>query len=229
MIELCDIRLSQGTFQLGPISLHIPTGAYAVLMGRTGLGKSSLLEAIAGLRMIDSGEIWLRGVCVNGWTSAERRLGYVPQDAVIFPHLSVAENLAFGPRVRGERWAAIQPKIAELAKALELEHLLSRKAGPLSGGEMRRVALGRALAFQPDLLLLDEPLTGLDALSRDRILQQLQHLKATQTVTVLHVTHDTTEAELLADQRFLLQDSGLGLAASAGEEWPSIGGNPKTT
>ena len=199
MIHLDAIAIRQGAFRLGPVSLAVPVGGYVALMGPTGCGKTSLIEVAAGLRSPASGRVRLRGTDATGWPPAARGLGYVPQDAAVFRTLTVRDNLAFALRVREWGAAARAARVAELADWLGLAGILDRRAVGLSGGEARRVALGRALAFRPDILLLDEPLSSLDESTRDGLIEVLLALKATRATAILHVTHSPTEAARLAD------------------------------
>ena len=199
MIHLDAIAIRQGTFRLGPVSLAVPAGGYVALMGPTGCGKTSLIEVVAGLRSPAAGRVRLRGTNATDWPPAARGLGYVPQDAAVFRTLTVRENLAFALRVREWGEAARAARVNELADWLGLAGLLDRRAVGLSGGEARRVALGRALAFRPDILLLDEPLSSLDEPTRDGLIELLLALKATRATAILHVTHSPTEAARLAD------------------------------
>jgi ABC-type sugar transport system ATPase subunit len=212
MIEVFNLALSQGSFTLKGVSLAVPTGAYAVLMGRTGCGKTTLLEAIAGLRPLRSGIIRLLGRDVTHCTPAERGVGYVPQDGALFQSMSVADNLAFAPRLR--RWPTekVESRVAELADWLGLRSVLHRPPTGLSGGEKQRVALGRALAHDPPVLLLDEPLSALDDDTRAQLLDLLQGLRQRRAITVLHVTHHRGEAEQLGDRIFRI-DAGQLLAS----------------
>ncbi|MCX7664233.1 MAG: ABC transporter ATP-binding protein [Gemmataceae bacterium] len=204
MILCEDLLIQQGSFSLGPLSLTIPTGKYAVLMGETGCGKTSLLESIVGLRQIASGKVIVDGVLVNRLPPAQRQFGYVPQDGALFTTMTVAENLSFALMIRGvSRREQIQRQ-NELAQELGITHLLSRMPANLSGGEKQRVALGRALAHRPKLLLLDEPLSSLDQKTRSEMIEILRATHAHWGLTVLHVTHHNEEADRLAQIRFRL-------------------------
>jgi molybdate/tungstate transport system ATP-binding protein len=222
MIELRQMQIRQDAFQLGPVNLLIHPGEYVVVMGQTGSGKSTLLECITGLRPPTSGEVLLRSKLANSLSCAERNLGYVPQDSAIFPTMTVAENLAFGLSTRGWPRKQIDERVAELASVLRLQELLHRRAVNLSGGEARRIALGRALAFRPDILLLDEPLTGLDEQTHELILTYLGELKKEYSFSALHVTHDEAEARFLADKLYILRGGQLELARSEGTQWPAV-------
>jgi ABC-type sugar transport system ATPase subunit len=197
VISLHHLTIRQGAFALAGVSFTVPTGGYAAVVGKTGCGKTTLLEVIAGLRRPTAGAVRLRGVDVTGWPPAARRLGYVPQDAAVFPALTVRENLGFTLSVRGWPPAEIETRVAELAGQLDLVPLLDRPAVGLSGGEAQRVAVGRAVAFRPDVLLLDEPLAAVDAGTRARVLAVLAAVKG--ATTVLHVTHDLREVDRLAE------------------------------
>lgn len=207
MIELREVTIHIGDCQLENVSLTIDTGQYAVLMGRTGLGKTTLLEAICGLRKISSGRILIQGTDVTDWSPGDRSIGYVPQDLALFPTMSVADHLAFAMRLRKQPQAAINARVDEMANLLGITHLLPRGVTHLSGGEAQRVALGRALAFGPAVLLLDEPLSALDEATKDEMHQMLHSIKSHNQVTTIHVTHNSEEAKALADIVFLL-DSG---------------------
>jgi molybdate/tungstate transport system ATP-binding protein len=206
LIEIRDLSIHQGAFALSGVSLQIATGRYGVLMGKTGCGKTSLLEAIAGLRPIASGQIVLGNRDVTGLSPGERGSGYVPQDAALFRTMTVYNHLAFALRIRNVRKTALRNRVVELAAWLGISELLQRRTRGLSGGEMQRVALGRALSFRPSYLLLDEPLSSLDEETRDSMIELLSNLKKLGGVTVLHVTHSRSEAERLADVRFRLVD-----------------------
>jgi len=178
----------------------VPRGSYAVLMGPTGCGKTTLLELIAGLRSPTLGEVWLDGRNVTDCPPGLRRIGYAPQDRALFQTYTVAEHLAFGPDVLGWPRAAIDLRVAELATMLGITALLARYPTNLSGGEAARVALGRALASRPNVLLLDEPLTGLDESTHDEMMMHLQAVRDSRLQTILHVTHSRREALALGDQ-----------------------------
>ncbi len=217
MIAVENLCVRQGAFRLEGVSLSIPSGAYGVLMGCTASGKTTILEAVCGLRPITAGRICLPAGDVTRLRPAERGVGYVPQDGVLFPTLSVAEHLAFALRIR--HWPAerIQHRVAELAAMLRIEHLLARRPHGLSGGERQRVALGRALAFRPDVLCLDEPLSALDEHAREQMYGLLAELRRQRSVTVLHVTHNSSEAQRLADTLLYLRDGKCVRSAEIGE------------
>lgn len=206
MISFSGVTIRQGAFSLEDISFEVPTGQYAVLMGRTGSGKTTLLEAICGLRRLSAGRIALLERDVTDLRPADRGVGYVPQDASLFSTLTVRDHLAFALVVR--RWTrqAIDQRVDELAQLLGLRHLLERRPQGLSGGETQRVALGRALAMQPGVLLLDEPLSALDDDTRGEMYELLGSVRRQTPITVLHITHNRAEAEVLADRLLELRD-----------------------
>lgn len=199
MIEVQNLIVRQGSFTLPTVSFRIERGQYAVLMGKSGTGKTTILEAICGLRKISSGKIWIEDVEVTNWSPADRNIGYMPQDLALFPTMSVRENLEFAINIRGIPSQDRDRKVAFLANMLGLEQLLKRKIQGLSGGEAQRVALGRALSFDPSALLLDEPLSSLDAATRSTSQQLLKDINRQTGVAVLHVTHNQDEADALAD------------------------------
>ena len=202
MIQLDSVSIGAGEFGLKDVSLSVETGAYAILMGKTGCGKTTLLEGICGLRPVDGGMIGLMGRDVTRLKPAERGIGYVPQDGALFDTMTVRRHLAFALEVR--KWGAgdIQERVEELASLLQISSLLDRKPHGLSGGERQRGALGRTLSFPPPVLCLDEPLSALDHETRLEMCDLLEAVKNEFKVTVLHVTHDLNEAARLADVRF---------------------------
>lgn len=209
MIELRNVCIRAGSFSLNDVSFHVARGQYAVLMGRTGRGKTTILESICGLRKITSGQILIDGVNITNWAPADREIGYVPQDLALFPTLSVQQHLEFALKLRSHPRQKIAHRTAELAAVLGLEHLLGRTIVGLSGGESQRVALGRALSFHPSVLLLDEPLSALDESTRGEMHTLLRKVKQTTGVTTLHVTHSSEEADALADRRIRLENGKL--------------------
>ena len=209
MIAVENLSVRSGTFCLDAVAFEVPTGEYAALMGRTGCGKTTILEAICGLKPIQAGSIRLMGRDVTRLKPAERGIGYVPQDGALFTTMTVRDHLAFALRVR--RWPAhkITARVDELADLLGLGYLLARKPEGLSGGESQRVALGRALAFYPDVLCLDEPLRALDQETREQMVDLLKSVQHQTGVTALHVTHDLDEAKRSADRILRLANGAI--------------------
>ena len=214
MIELQQVATGAGDFRLEDISFRVETGQYAVLMGRTGRGKTTILEAICGLRKVISGKILVQGTDVTNWSPADREIGYVPQDLALFPTMTVAEHLCFALQIRSTVKAQIESRKTELAEILGITHLLGRKIDGLSGGEAQRVALGRALSFRPAVLLLDEPLSALDESTRGGMQSLLRSVQQATGVTTLHVTHNESEARALADCRYQMTDGKVLIADS---------------
>jgi len=205
MIEFRDVTVRAGQFELSRVSFVVERGQYAVLMGRTGGGKSTLLEALCGLRAITAGSVWLSGRDVTHADPADRGIGYVPQDLALFPSYSVREHLAFALKLRQVTTKQIDERIREVSELLGIAKLLSRGTKGLSGGEAQRVALGRALSFHPSVLLLDEPLSALDEATREEMHLLLKEVQRQTGVTTLHVTHSLHEAETLSDRMFVLE------------------------
>ncbi|QEG39238.1 ABC transporter ATP-binding protein [Roseimaritima ulvae] len=209
MIELRDVTTGAGGFRISQLSFVVPQGEYAVLMGRTGRGKTTILEAICGLRKIHHGNVLIDGIDMTDWMPGDRQIGYVPQDLALFPNLTVAQHLTFALELRGRSKNEMNERCEELGDMLGITSLLDRKVDGLSGGESQRVALGRALSFHPAVLLLDEPLSALDESTRVEMQELLRRVKTTTGVTTLHVTHSSEEAAALADRRFFLDDGVL--------------------
>jgi ABC-type sugar transport system ATPase subunit len=214
VIRAESLSVRAGGFALHDVSFEVPDRCYAVLMGRTGSGKTTLLETLCGLRHAHAGRILLCDRDVTGLPPALREVGYVPQDAALFATQTVREHLAFALRVRRRSNDAIEKRVAELAELLQLRPLLDRRPAGLSGGERQRVALGRALAFGPRVLLLDEPLSALDELVRDEMQRVLRQARDFSGATVLHVTHSRREADALAEVVLRLEEGRVAPYAS---------------
>ncbi|MBI5774388.1 MAG: ABC transporter ATP-binding protein [Verrucomicrobia bacterium] len=206
MIRFDNIAWQAGGFRLENVSFTVPEKSYAVLMGRTGCGKTSLLEILCGLRRPASGRVFIAEREVTNLPPGARGIGYVPQDGAMFPTMTVRENIGFALRIRRRPADEIQQRVNELAAHLGVAHLLDRLPNNLSGGERQRVALGRALAAKPSVLLLDEPLSALDEELRDDLAKLLKNIQRELGVTALHITHSRSEAARLADVLFRLDD-----------------------
>ena len=205
MIRLENITWHADAFRLDDVSFSVPAGSYAVLMGRTGSGKTSLLEILCGLRQPSGGRIWIGDRDVTDLQAGQRGIGYVPQDGALFPTMTVAKQIGFALRIRRRPADEIAERVRELSAQLGIAHLLDRLPHNLSGGERQRVALGRALAAKPAVLLLDEPLSALDEDTRDEIAALLKQTQRSSGVTALHITHSRREAAQLADAVFQLE------------------------
>lgn len=206
MIDFRDITIQLGAFSLENVCLHIPTGAYAVLMGRTGCGKTTLLEAACGLRPLKGGRIQLMGRDVTDLPPGQRGVGLVPQDGALFTTMTVAEHLGFPLRVRKRPRKEIRARVEELADWLGITYLIERRPDGLSGGERQRVAIGRAMAAHPNILCLDEPFSALDEETHADMLELLRRVHRETGVTVMHITHNRREARALANPLIVLRD-----------------------
>ncbi len=191
-VVLRDVLLPLAHFDLD-VSIDFSARTTA-LYGPSGAGKTSLLEVIAGLRVPVRGDIEIHGKRVNGVPARERHVGYVPQDDALFPHLSVRQNITYG--------GAIEIVVIEV---LEIAHLLDRDVKRLSGGERKRVALARALLAHPQVLLLDEPLAGVDAELRARVLEYLLRVRDEFPIPMIYVTHDAAEANVICEEMVVLE------------------------
>lgn len=209
MISVENLSIRLGDFALDGVSFEIPTGEYGVLMGRTGCGKTTVLEAVCGLRQVEGGTIRLSGEDVTHVKAARRGIGFVPQDGALFSSMSVRAHLAFGLVIRKWDASAVDRRVDELAEMLGIAQLLDRGPVGLSGGEQQRVALGRALASHPRVLCLDEPLSALDESTRDEMCALLETVQKETGVTTLHITHGHSEARRLADRVLIMEDGAV--------------------
>jgi multiple sugar transport system ATP-binding protein len=191
------------------ITFEIPDGEFWVLVGPSGCGKSTILRTIAGLEKATSGELYIGETLVNNIPARQRDVAMVFQNYALYPHMSVAENLAFGLKMRQESPTKINRRVKEVANALDIEHLLKRKPKQLSGGQQQRVALGRAISRQPQVFLLDEPLSNLDTQLRDDTRAELKQLHNRVGITTVYVTHDQVEAMTLGDRIVVLKDGKI--------------------
>jgi ABC-type Fe3+/spermidine/putrescine transport system ATPase subunit len=199
MIEIAHLHRHFGEFALRDISLRIGKGEYWVILGPSGCGKSVLLQTIAGFFSPDQGQILVEGRDVTATPPERRRMGLVFQQAALFPHKSVWENIAYGLRARKVDDAGVDRTVGDLVERLALKTILNRPVPTLSGGEAQRVAVARALAIRPDLLLLDEPMSALDHNTRLDLQVELARVHKALGLTTLHVTHSREEAAALGD------------------------------
>jgi thiamine transport system ATP-binding protein len=201
MLEVAELVMSfGGRAVVDGLSLRVANGEIVAVLGPSGAGKSTLLRIIAGLLLPDSGTVSLDGTDITGRPAHLRNIGMMFQDEQLFPHLDVAANIGFGPRMH--RWPASQvaARVDELLGIVGLEGFGGRRIDRLSGGEKKRVALARSLAPRPALLLLDEPLTGLDRELHDRLMNELGDVLRATAATAILVTHDRDEAATLASR-----------------------------
>ena len=189
------------------LDLDVRAGELMVLVGPSGCGKSTLLRLIAGLEEPTAGEVWIGGRCVDEVAPGDRDVAMVFQSYALYPHMTVAQNLGFGLRVRGASREEIEERVGRTAEVLGLKELLSRRPGQLSGGQQQRVALGRAMARDPGVFLFDEPLSNLDAGLRLRTRDEIAALHQRLGTTMIFVTHDQVEA-LSLGQRVAVMDQG---------------------
>jgi multiple sugar transport system ATP-binding protein len=196
---------------IADVSMTIPDGAFVVLLGPTGAGKTTTLRLISGLEKADGGEIWIGGRNVGGETPAQRDVAMVFQQYSLYPHLTVRDNLAFPLKSPILKTPAdeIERKVAEVASVLQITHKLDNKATALSGGEMQRVSIGRALVRDPSIYLMDEPLSSLDAKLRTDLRVELKRIHASLGATLLYVTHDQIEAMTMATHVGVLNEGKL--------------------
>ena len=209
MLELRGIEKRLGDFQLAGVDLTIQPGEYFVLMGPSGVGKTVLLEIIAGLLPPDRGQVLWEGRPITALPPEQRRFAMAYQDHALFPHMDTRANIAYGPRARGVPAGEAARRADEMAALLDIEPLMQRAVGALSGGEKQRVALARALVTEPRLLLLDEPLSSLDAGARKRLMGELGRIQQEAATPFLHVTHDPEVALTLGHRVGVMLDQRL--------------------
>ena len=190
----------ESTPVLQNLSIYIGAGEIVALTGPSGSGKTTLLRCIAGLEVVESGTILLSGEEITSKPAHLRRIGLVFQDNQLFPHLNVAKNISYSLMIQGTKQKLMDEKVAEVLELVGLTHLSKREVFKLSGGEAKRIAVARALVAQPKVLLLDEPLNGLDKELHARLLADLGTLLRLRGTTTLHVTHDQDEANAIADR-----------------------------
>ena len=209
MISTQDMTFAIGEFRLDTVSIEMVRNEYFVLLGPPGSGKSVFLECLCGLRKVNSGNIFIDGKDITHDEPRKRNIGYVPQDYALFPHLTVAQNIAFGLRASGISKNNAAISAGEIAEMLGIDHLLKRSVTALSGGEKQRTALARALVMKPQVLLLDEPVCALDEATRQNICSMLRRIQQDFQLTVMHVSHSLEEAFSVADRAAILNAGQL--------------------
>jgi multiple sugar transport system ATP-binding protein len=221
-LEIDSLRKRFGSLEiLKGIDLTLEKGGFLVLVGPSGCGKSTLLNTIAGLETISAGEIRIDGDVINDLHPSKRDIAMVFQSYALYPNMSVAQNMAFGMEMRGVPKPERDKAVADVAKTLQIEHLLSRRPGQLSGGQRQRVAMGRALVRQPRVFLFDEPLSNLDAKLRVDMRVEIKRLHHQTGTTIVYVTHDQIEAMTLATRIAVLKDGELQQVGSPYEVYNS--------
>jgi len=209
MIRLNNLNMTLPGFSLQDVSITINPGEFFALMGSTGSGKTLVLETVAGLTRLDSGTVHIAGRDVTNLPPEKRGVSLVYQDHALFPHLTVLQNVMYGQRYHGIGKEEGKREAKALLDTLGLSHLESRKPERLSGGEKQRTALARALACRPDVVLLDEPLSALDPQFRGELRRTLKDVHETSGTTFLMVTHDFTDAMMLAERAAVIKDGRL--------------------
>lgn len=209
-VVLKHIGKAYGQVQISKdINLDIEEGEFVVFVGPSGCGKSTLLRMIAGLEDITSGDLFIGGKRMNDVPAAKRGIGMVFQSYALYPHMTVAENMSFGLKLAGANKSEREQRVNQVADVLQLTPLLDRKPKALSGGQRQRVAIGRTLVSQPDVFLLDEPLSNLDAALRVQMRVEISKLHKRLKRTMIYVTHDQVEAMTLADKIVVLNNGGI--------------------
>jgi ABC-type sugar transport system ATPase subunit len=206
-VQLCEIVKKFGSVcAVDHLSLDIRDGEFVTFLGPSGCGKTTTLNCVAGLERVDAGEIRIDGVPVTEYPPRDRNVAVVFQDYALYPHMSVRDNVAFGLRMRRVDKREIDVRVEDVSKALGLTELLDRRPAELSGGQRQRVALGRAIAREPVLFLMDEPLSNLDAALRVSTRSEIKALHMRLGTTTIYVTHDQEEAMVLSDRVAIMRD-----------------------
>ena len=198
-----------GVIAVDDLDLDLPAGSFTALLGPSGCGKTTTLSIVAGLLAPDAGDVTIAGVAMGGVAAERRPVGTVFQRPLLFPHLTVAQNVAFGLRVRRTGRVEVRRRVTSMLERVQLDTLAGRRVGELSGGQEQRVALARALVLEPPVLLLDEPFSQLDAALRQEMRVLIRALHDEREMTTLFVTHDQAEAVQVADAIALMLDGRL--------------------
>lgn len=210
-VSICveDLSKKWKNFSIHDVSLRVANGEYFVILGPTGAGKTLLIELLAGFHKLDSGKIWISDVDVTAFPPERRGIGFVPQEYTLFPHMTVAQNVEFGLKMRNIQQSERKKIVKEMLEFMELSNMCDRLPMTLSGGEEQKTALARALIIKPEILLLDEPLSALDVNTQKKMRNELRKLHEEMRITTIHVTHNQVEAIILADHLAIMKDGTI--------------------
>jgi len=209
VLRIESLSITLGKFSVQDVSLEIGSNEYFIILGPTGAGKTVLLETIAGIYSPDKGRIFLGDREITSTEPRSRNIGMVYQDYMLFPHLTVRDNIAFGLRQRKIPLIEQHAMVEKICTLLEIQHLAERYPGSLSGGEQQRVALARALVLEPEILLLDEPMSALDRRTRERMRMELSRIQRLTGTTLIQITHHFDDVFALADRIAIMQDGRI--------------------
>lgn len=209
MFRVENVSKNLGDFFLKNVSLEVVPGEYLMILGPTGAGKTILLETIAGIYPPDEGKVYLNGRDITQLPPRKRNIGMVYQDFMLFPHLNVEENIRYGTRSKNISKQEVSQKVHQLTDLLGITHLLKRHPATLSGGEKQRISIARALIMDPEILLLDEPLSALDTETRAKLRKELRRIHALTQTTMIHVTHSFDEAFLLGNRMAIMNNGEI--------------------
>lgn len=216
-LAIRSLSITIGTFSLRDVDLEVPAGGYCMILGPSGAGKTILLETIAGIYTPQKGEISIDGRDITRNDPKDREIAMVYQDCMLFPHLTVRENIAFGLKQRDVSPGEIEERVHALADLTGIVQILDRYTDTLSGGEQQRTAIARGLVLSPRILLLDEPLSALDTMTRDLMRKELKRIHQATGTTILHITHHYEDVYDLAEQVAVLQEGRIVQSGTAEE------------